>query len=38
MPTLTPGVLLTVYEDAAHGLMVTHAARLAQDIAAARTP
>ena len=31
---IVPGATLTVYEDAAHGLMLTHAERLAGDIAA----
>lgn len=35
---LIPGARLVVYPGAAHGLMVTHAARLAEDIAAACTP
>jgi len=30
---LVPGAQLLIYENAAHGLMVTHAARLAEDIA-----
>ncbi len=31
---IVPGATLTVYEGAAHGLMLTHAERLAEDIAA----
>ncbi len=31
---IVPGATLTVYEGAAHGLMVTHAEQLAEDIAA----
>ncbi len=31
---IVPGATLTIYEGAAHGLMVTHADRLAEDIAA----
>ena len=30
---ITPGAELLVYEGAAHGLMLTHAARMAEDIA-----
>ena len=32
---LVPGAELVVYEDAAHGLMLTHAPRLASDLVAA---
>ena len=31
---IVPGATLTIYEDAAHGLMITHADRLAEDIIA----
>ena len=33
---MVPAAKLLVYKDAAHGLMLTHAARLAQDIAQTR--